>query len=97
MSSRKQHATGFPNMGLLYLILLFVHLVQVESGYAPSTAPKLPKGFCPKETGDLTATTGECMCHWQHKDGCVGSKCQFQMGLSWYHYTCEDCRCVKEP
>lgn len=39
----------------------------------------------------------ECMCHWQHKDGCVGSKCQYQMGLSWYHYSCKDCRCVQEP
>ena len=37
------------------------------------------------------------MCHWQHKDGCVGSKCQYQMGLSFYHYSCKDCKCVKEP
>lgn len=40
--------------------------------------------------------TTECMCHWQHQDGCVGSGCEFQMGLSWYHYTCKDCKCVKE-
>ena len=39
----------------------------------------------------------ECMCKWEHKDGCVGSKCEYQMGLSWYHYSCEDCRCVAEP
>jgi hypothetical protein len=39
----------------------------------------------------------ECMCHWQHKDGCKGSGCEYQMGLSWYHYTCKDCKCVPEP
>ena len=39
----------------------------------------------------------ECMCHWQHMDGCVGSKCQYEMGLSWYHYSCVDCKCVAEP
>uniref|UniRef100_A0A7S1BC11 Uncharacterized protein n=1 Tax=Corethron hystrix TaxID=216773 RepID=A0A7S1BC11_9STRA len=53
--------------------------------------------FCPKETGAITATTGECMCHWQHEDGCVGSGCQFQYGLSWYHHSCTDCHCVKAP
>ena len=37
------------------------------------------------------------MCHWQHKDGCVGTGCQYQMGLAFYHYTCKDCQCVPEP
>jgi hypothetical protein len=35
------------------------------SGYAPKKGPKLPEGFC--KYGDVTDTTGECMCHWQHK------------------------------
>ncbi|KAL7506984.1 hypothetical protein ACHAXN_005010 [Cyclotella atomus] len=81
----------------LATLLLIVTLLKVESGYAPDKAPKLPDGFCPKSTGTVTATTGECMCNWQHKDGCVGSKCQYEMGLSWYHYSCEDCKCVEEP
>mmetsp|Transcript_16834 Transcript_16834/g.23059 ORF Transcript_16834/g.23059 Transcript_16834/m.23059 type:complete len:90 (+) Transcript_16834:76-345(+) len=68
-----------------------------DAGRASMKKPDLPDGFCPPETGDITDTTGECMCHWQHKNGCVGSKCEYQMGLSWYHYTCEDCKCVAEP
>jgi hypothetical protein len=51
--------------------------------------------FC--KHGDVTATTGECMCHWQHKDGCKGAGCEYQMGLSFYHYSCKDCECVPEP
>jgi hypothetical protein len=27
------------------------------------------------------------MCDWQHKDGCVGSGCQYQYGLSFYHFS----------
>mmetsp|Transcript_11732 Transcript_11732/g.16917 ORF Transcript_11732/g.16917 Transcript_11732/m.16917 type:complete len:95 (+) Transcript_11732:104-388(+) len=79
--------------------VLFLLIVSpLQSGRAPNAKPSdLPEGFCPKETGISTATTGECMCNWQHKDGCVGSGCQFQMGLSWYHYSCADCRCVPEP
>mmetsp|Transcript_28004 Transcript_28004/g.51654 ORF Transcript_28004/g.51654 Transcript_28004/m.51654 type:complete len:92 (-) Transcript_28004:277-552(-) len=72
-------------------------LACAQAGYAPKDAPKLPAGFCPSATGMATSTTGECMCNWQHKDGCVGSKCEFQMGLSWYHYSCDDCNCVAEP
>uniref|UniRef100_A0A7S0UMR5 Uncharacterized protein n=1 Tax=Pseudo-nitzschia delicatissima TaxID=44447 RepID=A0A7S0UMR5_9STRA len=78
-----------------FMLCAFFAFGIVLSGYAPNKSPKLPEGFC--EHGDVTATTGECMCHWQHKDGCVGSKCQYQMGLSFYHYSCEDCKCVKEP
>eukprot|EP00531_Pseudo-nitzschia_arenysensis_P005858 CAMPEP_0116141712 /NCGR_PEP_ID=MMETSP0329-20121206/14524_1 /TAXON_ID=697910 /ORGANISM="Pseudo-nitzschia arenysensis, Strain B593" /LENGTH=89 /DNA_ID=CAMNT_0003636905 /DNA_START=174 /DNA_END=443 /DNA_ORIENTATION=+ len=78
-----------------FMMFAFFSMGIVLSGYAPNKAPKLPEGFC--EHGDVTATTGECMCHWQHKDGCVGSKCQYQMGLSFYHHSCEDCKCVKEP
>mmetsp|Transcript_28157 Transcript_28157/g.58695 ORF Transcript_28157/g.58695 Transcript_28157/m.58695 type:complete len:93 (+) Transcript_28157:293-571(+) len=81
---------------VLYLLAAFSPTF-VESGRAPDKPPKLPEGFCPKETGTATATTGECMCNWQHKDGCVGSGCQYQMGLSFYHYSCEDCKCVAEP
>ncbi|KAL3786617.1 hypothetical protein ACHAW5_007747 [Stephanodiscus triporus] len=72
-------------------------LLSSQAGYAPKDAPRLPEGFCPKGTGTVTDTTGECMCHWQHRDGCVGSKCQYEMGLSWYHYSCEDCKCVAKP
>ena len=77
-------------------VLAFVCVVA-EAGRAPNSAPKLPEGFCPEETGTVTATTGECMCNWQHKDGCKGSGCKYEMGLSWYHYTCKDCACVAEP
>ena len=35
--------------------------------------------------------------HWQDERGCKGSGCKYEMGLSWYHYTCEDCECVPEP
>eukprot|EP00804_Cyclotella_cryptica_P006475 CCRYP_012771-RA/>CCRYP_012771-RA protein AED:0.03 eAED:0.03 QI:202/1/1/1/0/0/5/3657/102 len=82
---------------LFALLLAMACLRAGECGYAPDKSPELPDGFCPKETGTVTATTGECMCNWQHKDGCVGSGCQYQMGLSWYHYSCEDCKCVPEP
>mmetsp|Transcript_1910 Transcript_1910/g.4030 ORF Transcript_1910/g.4030 Transcript_1910/m.4030 type:complete len:90 (+) Transcript_1910:78-347(+) len=67
-----------------------------HSGYAPSQVPDLPDDFCPKKLGTATATTGECMCHWQDKRGCKGSGCKFEMGLTWYHYTCKDCTCVAE-
>jgi len=77
------------------MMAAFFLFAIVLSGRAPNRGPKLPEGFC--EYGDVTATTGECMCHWQHKDGCVGSGCEYQMGLSFYHYSCKDCRCVKEP
>ncbi|KAL9191165.1 hypothetical protein ACHAXT_000871 [Thalassiosira profunda] len=78
------------------LLLLAACLsAPARAGYAPKDAPKLPDGWC--GDGVATATTGECMCNWQHKDGCVGSKCEYQMGLSFYHYSCEDCRCVAEP
>mmetsp|Transcript_18831 Transcript_18831/g.26551 ORF Transcript_18831/g.26551 Transcript_18831/m.26551 type:complete len:95 (+) Transcript_18831:143-427(+) len=90
---------AFSTGNLIVTIAVFVCLVvsSIDAGYASNKAPDLPKDFCPQETGDITATTGECMCHWQHKDGCVGSGCQFQYGLSWYHYSCEDCRCVAKP
>lgn len=68
-----------------------------RAGMAPKDAPNLPEGFCPKATGVATATTGECMCNWQDERGCTGSGCKYEMGLSWYHYTCEDCDCVPEP
>jgi len=29
-----------------------------RAGYAPMEAPKLPAGFCPRETGSITETTG---------------------------------------
>lgn len=29
-----------------------------RAGYAPMEAPKLPTGFCPRETGSITETTG---------------------------------------
>ena len=101
---------------------LLLILGTAQGGYAPRESPKLPDGFCPKETGTITETTGgkeeelrshllcvdsslmlidnilsECMCDWQHKDGCVGSKCQYQYGLSFYHFSCDDCKCVKKP
>lgn len=37
-------------------ILFF--LPAIQSGYAPQKAPELPDGFCPPDTGDITATTG---------------------------------------
>jgi len=67
------------------------------AGRAASKAPKLPEGFCPKTTGVITRTTGECMCNYQHKDGCRGSGCKYEYGLSWYHYSCKDCECIPEP
>ena len=101
---------------------LLAMICNVQGGYAPRESPKLPDGFCPKETGTITETTGgkeelrshllcvcsslmlisnifflECMCDWQHKDGCVGSKCQYQYGLAFYHFSCSDCKCVKKP
>lgn len=56
------------NINKLYfriVMFLFFTLAVVFSGYAPNKGPKLPDGFC--KYGDVTATTGECMCHWQHK------------------------------
>ena len=47
------------------VMFLFFSLAVVLSGYAPKKGPKLPPGFC--QHGDITDTTGECMCHWQHK------------------------------
>lgn len=72
-------------------------VTPARAGMAPKNAPDLPENFCPKATGVATATTGECMCNWQDERGCTGSGCKYEMGLSWYHYTCEDCECVPEP
>ena len=40
------------------LIALFATVGVAQGGYAPKESPKLPDGFCPKETGTVTATTG---------------------------------------
>ena len=71
-------------------------VTPARAGMAPKNAPDLPENFCPKATGVATATTGECMCNWQDERGCTGSGCKYEMGLSWYHYMCEDCECVPE-
>ena len=47
------------------VLFVFFGSAVVLSGYAPNKGPNLPADFCPH--GDITATTGECMCHWQHK------------------------------
>mmetsp|Transcript_24581 Transcript_24581/g.50762 ORF Transcript_24581/g.50762 Transcript_24581/m.50762 type:complete len:102 (-) Transcript_24581:2-307(-) len=47
------------------VLCLFFAAAIVSPAFAPPKGPKLPEGFC--EHGDVTATTGECMCHWQHK------------------------------
>lgn len=81
-----------------FLSTLFLTPHHTEGGRAPDKKPgDLPKDFCPRNTGIMTATTGECMCKWQDKNGCEGSGCQFAYGLSFYHYSCTDCRCVPEP
>jgi len=82
---------------LLFTAFIAFGISIVSGGRAPTKKPNLPDGFCPPSTGVATATTGECMCNWQHKDGCKGSACSYEMGLSWYHYTCKDCGCVNEP
>ena len=79
------------------LIAASCAVTPARAGMAPKNAPDLPENFCPKATGVATATTGECMCNWQDERGCTGSGCKYEMGLSWYHYTCEDCECVPEP
>eukprot|EP00970_Alexandrium_tamarense_P007099 scaffold1234_cov190-Alexandrium_tamarense.AAC.23 len=58
---------GFPNRSILAVAVLVALSRPIAAGYAPDKAPKLPDGFCPKETETATATTGECMCNWQHK------------------------------
>ena len=37
---------------------LLLILGTAQGGYAPRESPKLPDGFCPKETGTITETTG---------------------------------------
>jgi hypothetical protein len=34
------------------------------------------------------------MCKNEGKEACQGSKCQYAYGTSFYHYSCEDCKCV---
>mmetsp|Transcript_31262 Transcript_31262/g.30114 ORF Transcript_31262/g.30114 Transcript_31262/m.30114 type:complete len:88 (-) Transcript_31262:188-451(-) len=80
-----------------FLCLMLCLYNSVDAGKAPNLSPELPDGFCPKSTGDITATTGECMCSWQAKEGCQGSGCEYAYGLSWYHHSCKDCRCMPEP
>lgn len=47
------------------LIALFAIIIGVaQGGYAPKESPKLPDGFCPKETGTVTATTGGTHSTW---------------------------------
>ena len=55
------------NSRMIFRIVMFFFfsLAVVLSGYAPKKGPTLPPGFC--QHGDITDTTGECMCHWQHK------------------------------
>mmetsp|Transcript_25549 Transcript_25549/g.55846 ORF Transcript_25549/g.55846 Transcript_25549/m.55846 type:complete len:104 (+) Transcript_25549:123-434(+) len=90
-------STGVAAAAAAVLSLASPIAIGVNAGMAPNTTPDLPEGFCPKSTGVATATTGECMCNWQHKDGCKGSGCKYEMGLSWYHFSCEDCECMPEP
>mmetsp|Transcript_18838 Transcript_18838/g.24459 ORF Transcript_18838/g.24459 Transcript_18838/m.24459 type:complete len:82 (-) Transcript_18838:41-286(-) len=78
------------------LVLYFSMIAGVVAMQAPDKAD-YPPGFCPSETGTPTATTGECMCNWQDRRGCEGSKCMYQYGLAWYHYSCADCKCIAEP
>jgi hypothetical protein len=47
--------------------------------------------------GTPTRTTGECMCKWSNKDACAGPGCQYEYGLSWHHFSCEDCACQPKP
>lgn len=44
-------------MQTIFLIALAT-IGVAQAGYAPKESPKLPEGFCPKETGTVTATTG---------------------------------------
>lgn len=46
---------------MLVMLLITICLLIIgggSAGYAPMEAPKLPPGFCPRETGSITETTG---------------------------------------
>ena len=88
---------SLPQVAASLLIVVGGAIPSAQAGMAPKNAPDLPPDFCPKATGVATATTGECMCNWQDGRGCKGSGCKYEMGLCWYHHTCEDCECVPEP
>lgn len=63
---------------------------------APNEPPKIDrKDWCIH--GTPTRTTGECMCKWSHKDACSGPVCNYEYGLSWHHFTCQDCHCNPKP
>ena len=40
--------------GMIALLVYCSLLVSCRAGYAPKDAPKLPEGFCPSDTGDVT-------------------------------------------
>ena len=45
-------------MQIVFCVALLATIGVAKAGYAPKESPKLPEGFCPKETGTVTATTG---------------------------------------
>ena len=67
-----------------------------DSHRAPDEPPVIDReDWC--VFGTPTRTTGECMCRWSDKNACQGSKCQFEFGLAWHHFTCLDCACQPKP
>ena len=77
-------------------LLLLLLPASTRGERAPDVAPVITrKDWCVH--GTPTRTTGECMCRWSNKDACVGPACRYEYGLSWHHFTCEECHCQPKP
>ena len=97
-------SAAFPTMNIPYTVwlsLLLFRATAVSGNRAPDTAPVITRrDWC--VNGTPTRTTGECMCRWSNREACVGpsaapTQCNYEYGLSWHHYTCEDCHCAPKP
>ena len=77
-------------------LLLLLLIPVANANRAPDVAPVITrKDWCVH--GTPTRTTGECMCRWSNKDACQGPAYRYEYGLSWHHFTCEDCHCQPKP
>ena len=72
----------------IFILVLILNIIFVESNRAPDVSIDLPKNFC--KYGKRTRTTGECICL---SGLCEGSGCQHG-DLVFFHADCTDCHCL---
>ena len=85
-------------------VVALVSLGLVEGGpRAPDKAPVIDREVDWCENGQITRTTGECICSSHRgffcRDGLGDVKqgkgtCEAGYGISFFHFTCKTCACI---